>query len=76
MNKRIEQCGLDRQQIGDLIDRWIFSERDRLILRRRLLASIRFDDLAEEFALSVRQTKKIVYRCEERVLAKIEPWSL
>lgn len=73
MSKKIEESGLDRQQIGDLIDRWIFSERDRQILRRRLLDSVRFEELAEEFALSVRQTKKIVYSGEDRVFDKI-PW--
>ena len=76
MGRKVEECGLDRQQIGELIDRWIFSERDRKLLCRRMLDNIRFDDLAEEFDLSVRQTKKIVYKGEERVLAKANPWKL
>lgn len=76
MSRRIEDSGLDRQQIEELIDRWIFSERDRAILKRRLLDGIHFESLAEEFGLSVRQTKKIVYRGEAKVLTKINPWVL
>ena len=42
-----------------LIDEWIFSERDRAILKRRLLDGITFERLSEEFDLSVRQIKNI-----------------
>lgn len=73
MSKMIEESGLDRIAIAELIDKWIFSERDRAILKRRALDGIRFEPLAEEFGLSVRQAKKIVYRSEERVMEKI-PW--
>lgn len=45
-----------------LIDEWIFSERDRELLKRRLLDGIVYEALAEEFQLSVRQTKTIVRR--------------
>ena len=74
MNKRIEQTGLNRGQIGELIDKWIFSQRNRDILKRRLLDGIRYDDLSEEFGISVRQTKKIVYAGEDVVLNKATPW--
>ena len=50
-----------------LIDEWIFSERDRALLKRRLVDGIKFEKLAEEFDLSVRQTKNIVYRGEKKI---------
>lgn len=50
-----------------LIDEWIFSERDRAILKRRLLDGICYEPLAEEFDLSVKQVKRIVYKNEERL---------
>ena len=50
-----------------LIDEWVFSERDRAILKRRLIDGIKYERLAEEFDLSVRQVKNIVYRNEKRV---------
>ena len=51
-------------QIKELIDEYIHSERDRAILKRRLVDGICFEPLAEEFQMSERQVKNIVYRCE------------
>lgn len=76
MSKRIEQIGLDRLQVSELIDKWIFNKRDREILKRRLLDGVRFDDLSAEFGISVRHTKKIVYTGEDRVISKASPWTL
>ena len=45
-----------------LIDEWIFSERDREILKRRLLDGITHEKIAEEFDMSVLQIKRIVYK--------------
>lgn len=56
---------LPRSEYAKLIDEWIFNERDRAILKRRLLDGICYEPLAEEFNLSVRQTKKIVYKGEK-----------
>lgn len=59
-----------RSEIDRLIDEWIIgrnAERDRKILKRRLLGGITFDRLAEEFDLSVRQVKNIVYRREDEL---------
>lgn len=53
--------------IAVLIDEHIHSERDRKILKRRLIDGICFEPLAEEFDLSVRQVKSIVYRAQERL---------
>jgi len=62
---------LSREDIESLIDMWIHNERDRNILKRRLLDGIIFEDLAEEFDLSVRQTKRIVYRSQEKLFKHI-----
>ena len=67
----IYESGLSRTQISNLIDEWIFSERDRAILKRRYLDGICYEPLAEEFNLSVRQVKNIVYRQGERLLKHI-----
>lgn len=40
----------------------LHAERNRAILRRRLIDGICYEPLAEEFGLSVRQVKNIVYR--------------
>ena len=44
------------------------AERNRAILKRRLIDGICFEPLAEEFDLSTRQCKRIVYTCLERIL--------
>ncbi len=58
---------ISRSQMEHLIDEWIFSERDRKILKRRLLDGICYEPLAEEFDLSVRQIKNIIYKGEDRL---------
>ena len=63
---------LPRSEWNKLIDEWIFNERNRAILKRRLLDGICYEPLAEEFDMSVRQIKNIVYKSEERLFSKIE----
>ena len=58
-------------EVEKLIDDWIFSERNRKILKRRLIDGIGFERLAEEFDLSVRYTKTIVYKGEEKIFKHI-----
>lgn len=62
---------LSCSDIIHLIDEWIHNERDRQILKRRLLDGITYDRLAEEFDLSVRQVKNIVYKSEIKIFAHI-----
>lgn len=50
-----------------LIDEWVFNERDRMILKRRLLDGVRFEPLSEEFGISVKQVKNIVYKSLARL---------
>lgn len=54
-----------------LIDEWIFSERDRAMLKRRLLDGVVFERLAEEFGLSVQQTKTIIYKAQADLFKRI-----
>lgn len=56
---------LSRSEIEYLIDEWIVNvsnaERNRNLMRRRLIDGVTYEKLAEEFSLSVCQTKNIVY---------------
>lgn len=67
----IENYGISRSEANTLIDEWIFKERDRAILKRRLLDGIKYEDLADEFDLSVRQIKNIVHKSELRLYRHI-----
>ena len=72
MRINAEQFHIPCDQLRNLIDQWIFDERARAMLKRKLCDHVRFDPLSEEFGLSVQQTKKIVYRYMERLLEHIE----
>ena len=56
-----------RSTVSAAIDEWIFNERDRAILKRRLLDGICYEPLAEEFGLSVGRIKQIVYKSQDRL---------
>lgn len=58
---------ISNSAIEHAIDEYVHSKRDRDILKRRLIDKALFEELAEEFELSVRQCKYIVYRCQESV---------
>lgn len=58
-------------QIREIIGEHIHSERDRKILERRLIDGITFEKLAEEFDLSVRRTKTVVYKGQEKIFRHI-----
>lgn len=76
MRTRIEQTGLDRLQVGELIDKWIFNQRDREILKRRLLDRIPYKQLEDDFNISERQLKKIVCVGESSLVTKSKLWKL
>lgn len=68
------ELDLSRSQIEHLIDEWVIgrhAERDRKVLKRRLLDGITFERLSEEFDLSVRYAKTIVYKGEEKIFKHI-----
>ena len=58
-------------QISSVIDEHVHSERDRSILKRRLIDGICYEPLSEEFGMSVRQIKNIVYKLQDRLFKYI-----
>ena len=65
---------LSNTEIADLIDNNIngrHAERNRKILKRRLIDGIFYEPLAEEFDLSVRQTQNIIYKGMNKLLLVI-----
>ena len=60
-----------RSDLEHAIDEWIIlrrhSQRNREILKRYLLDGICFEPLSEEFGISVRQAKNIVYKTQEQL---------
>ena len=72
MSAKIDIYGLSRSQWESLIDEWVFSERDRAILKRRLLDGICVEPLAEEFDMSVRQINYILAREQKKLFSHIK----
>jgi len=59
-----------RQELEAAIHEWIIgrnAERNRAVLKRRLFDGITIERLAEEFELSVSQTKRIIYTGTETI---------
>lgn len=54
-----------RTELTEAIDEWILNEKHRAILKRRLIDGICYEPLAEEFEMSPRQIKRIVYKSED-----------
>ena len=57
--------GKSRTEIEEIIDEWIVccsnADRNRGIMKRKLIDGHTYERIAEEFDLSVVQTKNIVY---------------
>ena len=61
---------LSRTEVEYLIDEWVigkYAERDRAIMRRRLIDGVCYEPLAEEFDLSVAQVKRIIYKRQNQI---------
>lgn len=62
---------ISRSEIEQAIDEWILNERDREILKRRLIDGICYEPLAEEFDLSVATVKRIIYKTQDKLFRKL-----
>ena len=67
----IEDSNLDRFAWENLIDRWIFDERDRIILKRKFLDNISLERIAEEIDMSVVQTNRRFKKAKMQLFKKI-----
>ena len=61
---------LSRSEIENLINEWIFSERDRQIMHRKLLDGITIEKISEEVDMSPRQVHRIVKKLSTKLQEK------
>lgn len=59
-------------RLNAVIDEWVRNDRNRRIAKRRLIDGICYEPLAEEFGLSTRQVKNIVYKVEETIFKHLD----
>ena len=71
MQRNLDRFNLSNSEVCYLIDQWIRNERDRAILKDRLINGMTFERLAEKHDMSVRQTKNIVYKATERLVSRM-----
>lgn len=62
-------ANISNTQLISLIDEWIKSERDRGIMKRRLIDGITIERLAEEYDLSVKQAHRITIKYSNYLLS-------
>lgn len=69
----IEDSNLDRFEWENLIDRWIFDEKDRIILKRKFLDGIALEKIAEEkeVQLSSRQVNRRFEKAKKQLFKHI-----
>ena len=67
---------ITKEQLENAIDSCIIlqshAERNRQILKRRLIDGITYEPLAEEFDLSVQMIQKIIYKNESKIFVFID----
>ena len=69
--QKVDLSDVKNSDIANAIDEWIHSERDRKILKRRLIDGICYEPLAEEMGMSVVQIKRIVSKAEAQLFKHI-----
>lgn len=67
MKHNLDKFDLSKQQVLDLVDAYIFNERNRQIVIKRLINGANYEDLAEEYSLSVNQAKTVCYKAIEKI---------
>ena len=69
---KTENYDLSRSEWENLIDEWIFSERDRAMLKRNLLDGRTYEQIAEQFDMSTRQVARLIPKLQEKLFRRIK----
>ena len=69
---KVENYNLSRSDWENLIDEWIFSERDRSMLKRNLLDGRTYEQIAEQFDMSTRQVARLIPKLQEKLFKRIK----
>jgi hypothetical protein len=73
----IDLDDVTNEDIAKAIDSWIHSERDRIILKKRLIDGYTFQKISDhlhdehKIELSVRQLKNVIPRLEQKLFRHI-----
>lgn len=73
MKMKASDYKLPKSELEHLIDEWIFNERNRAIVKKRLLDEEHIDRIAEMFSLSDQQVKNIMNEAHEILCSVVFP---
>lgn len=62
---------ISNNDIDQAIELWVKGERNREIMRDRLINTMTYEKIAEKYELSVRYIKTLIYRQEEIIFKHI-----
>ena len=65
--EHVNASELTNSELAILIYEKVHSERDRQIMKDRLINGLTYEKLAERYDLSTRQVKNIVYKALDRL---------
>lgn len=60
------------EEFAELIDLYVFSERDRQMLKRFLIDDKTYAHIAEEFNYSLRHTQRIICNAENELFKRLK----
>ena len=63
---------ISNSELANLIDEWVRGERNREMLKDRLINGMLYEPLAEKYQLSVRATQNIIYRASEQLFKHVK----
>ena len=66
---------ISNSELAMLIDEWVrglHAERNREMLKDRLINGMLFEPLAEKYNLSVRATQNIIYKASEKLFKHVK----
>lgn len=64
--------GKDYHEWEQIIDRWVFDEKHRKMLKRHLLDGITYENMESEFQLSSRQIARVMERLMDYLFSKVK----
>ena len=67
-----ERMNISTSQLDKLVDEWIYDERDRLLVKRKLMGHKTYEQVAEEFEISPRTAITIVHRGLDIIVRHID----
>ena len=68
----IYSYGKDYHEWEQIIDRWVFDEKHRKMLKRHLLDGITYENMETEFQLGSRQIARVMERLMDYLFGKVK----